>query len=149
VTYTEVGYNSRLDELQAGVLRDLLPELDGWNEARRSTARAYADRGLGELDGMRLPSWDGERDHVFHLYVVRNERVDELERALTERSVGCRGYYRRPVHLQPAMAELGGDALDLPGTAEAARTHLALPMGPLLSEEAVDEVVAACASGLT
>src|SRR2546423_5156056 len=136
-TFIEVGYNSRLDELQAAVLRELLPELDGWNEARRATARAYADRGLADLPGMELPRWDGRGDHVFHLFVVRHEDAERLEGALTERGIGARGYYRRPAHLQPALAHLGGNALDLPGTAEAARTHLALPMGPLLSEQQV------------
>ena len=142
VTYTEVGWNSRLDELQAAALRVLLPELDGWNEARRTVARLYAERGLGEHAA--LPRFDGD-DHVFHLSVVRSERADELQRALAERGIGARQYYRRPVHEQPVFAlQLG-----LPGTAEAARTHLALPMGPLLDGRAIDEVISACASGST
>jgi dTDP-4-amino-4,6-dideoxygalactose transaminase len=149
VTYTEVGYNSRLDELQAGVLRELLPELDGWNEARRGAARAYAERGLGDVPGIELPYFDDAREHVFHLYVVRHPDPDALAQRLADRGVDSRGYYRRPVHLQPAMARYGGDSLDLPGTAEAARTHLALPMGTELSAEQVDEVIAACASGST
>ena len=149
VTYTEVGYNSRLDELQAAVLRELLPELDGWNAARRGAARAYAERGLGDVAGMRLPHFEDELEHVFHLYVVRHPETPTLARALANRGVGARAYYRRPVHLQPAMEQLGGASLDLPGTAEAALTHLALPMGTQLSTEQVDEVIAACASGST
>ena len=149
VTYTEVGYNSRLDELQAAVLRELLPELDGWNDARRAAARAYAARGLGEVPGIQLPHFDDEREHVFHLYVVRHPDADGLQATLAEHGIGARGYYRRPVHLQPAMERLGGERLGLPGTAEAARTHLALPMGTELSEQQVDEVIAACASGST
>src|SRR3954471_9517283 len=149
VTYTEVGYNSRLDELQAAALRELLPELDGWNDARRAAARAYAQRGLADVPGLELPHFDDEREHVFHLYVVRHPDPERLETALTEREIGARGYYRRPVHLQPAMERFGAERLDLPGTAEAARTHLALPMGTGLSEEQVDEVIAACASGST
>src|SRR4051812_28336929 len=149
VTYTEVGYNSRLDELQAAALRELLPELDGWNDARCAAARAYAQRGLADIPGIELPHASDERDHVFHLYVVRHPEPDRLEAALTEREIGARGYYRRPVHLQPAMERFGAERLDLPGTAEAARTHLALPMGTGLSEEQVDEVIAACASGST
>jgi dTDP-3-amino-3,4,6-trideoxy-alpha-D-glucose transaminase len=149
VTYTEVGYNSRLDELQAAALRELLPELDSWNDARRRAARAYAERGLAEVAGMRLPPLADERDHVFHLYVVRHPEADELGAALGAREIGARGYYRRPVHLQPAMERFGGEGLDLPGTAEAARTHLALPMGTALSDEQVEEVIAACASGST
>src|SRR4051794_11014292 len=149
VTYTEVGYNSRLDELQAAVLRELLPELDGWNDGRRAAARAYAEGGLGDVPGIELPHWQEEREHVFHLYVVRHPRADALAAALAERGVASRGYYRRPVHLQPAMKRLGGAALELPGTDEAARTHLALPMGTEMSAEQVDEVIAACASGST
>jgi dTDP-3-amino-3,4,6-trideoxy-alpha-D-glucose transaminase len=149
VTYTEVGYNSRLDELQAGVLRELLPDLDDWNAARRRAARAYEDRGLADVPGIELPHFEHEREHVFHLYVVRHPDADGLAAALGARGIGARGYYRRPVHLQPAMERLGADRLDLPGTAEAARTHLALPMGTELSEQQVDEVIAACASGST
>jgi dTDP-4-amino-4,6-dideoxygalactose transaminase len=144
VTYTEVGYNSRLDALQAAVLRELLPELDGWNDARRAAARAYAERGLA--DHAQLPRFDGD-EHVFHLYVVRHENAAALERALAEKGIGAKGYYRRPVHEQPAMEHVS--ARDLPGTAEAARTHLALPMGTKLDEAAIDEVIAACASGST
>jgi dTDP-3-amino-3,4,6-trideoxy-alpha-D-glucose transaminase len=131
-TFTEVGYNSRLDEMQAAVLRVLLPELDGWNERRRAAAAAY--EGLGLAEHARLPaSIDGAR-HVYHLYVVRAERLP----------IG-RGYYRVPVHRQPAI----GSAVELPGTEEAARTNHALPMGIDLTEEQIREVVAACASGST
>ncbi|HEV7846640.1 MAG TPA: DegT/DnrJ/EryC1/StrS family aminotransferase, partial [Thermoleophilaceae bacterium] len=149
VTYTEVGYNSRLDELQAGVLRELLPDLDSWNDARRAAALAYAERGLGDVPGIELPHFEDEREHVFHLYIVRHPDADALAAKLAEREIGARAYYRRPVHLQPAMERLGGERLDLPGTVEAARTHLALPMGTELSVDQVDEVIAACASGST
>src|SRR3954447_11990178 len=125
-TFTEVGYYSRLDALQAAVLRSLLPELDGWNDARRAAAHAYGEKGLGET--VALPHFEGG-EHVFHLYVVKSDRADALERALTERGIGARGYYRVPVHEQPAMKYLG--PWDLPATEEVARTHLALPMGPL------------------
>ena len=129
-TFTEVGYNSRLDEMQAAALRVLLPELDGWNGRRRAAAATYERLGLGEH--VRLPGTiDGAR-HVYHLYVVRAEQLP----------LG-RGYYRVPVHRQPAI---GSDA-DLPGTEEAARTNHALPMGIDLTEEQIGEVVAACASG--
>jgi dTDP-4-amino-4,6-dideoxygalactose transaminase len=149
VTYTEVGYNSRLDEMQAAVLRELLPDLDVWNDARRAAARAYAERGLGDVPGIELPHFADERVHVFHLYVVRHPDADALAQRLAERGVDSRGYYRRPVHLQPAMEPYGGERLDLSGTAEVARTHLALPMGTQLGVEQVDEVIAACASGST
>ncbi|HEY8770003.1 MAG TPA: DegT/DnrJ/EryC1/StrS family aminotransferase [Thermoleophilaceae bacterium] len=142
-TFTEVGYNSRLDELQAAALRVLLPELDGWNASRREAAAAYESEGLGQHAELPL-SVDGA-EHVYHLYVVRHDRADELREALAAKGIGARAYYRVPIHRQPAMAV---DA-DLPGTEEAARTHLALPMGTGLSEDQVREVVAACASGST
>jgi dTDP-4-amino-4,6-dideoxygalactose transaminase len=142
-TFTEVGYNSRLDELQAAALRVLLPELDGWSAARREAAAAYERAGLG--DHAELPRTPRGVEHAYHLYVVRHERADDLRETLAERGIGARAYYRVPVHRQPAMAV---DA-ELPGTDEAARTNLALPMGTGLSEEQVREVVAACASGST
>ncbi len=143
VTFDELGFNSRLDELQAGVLRLLLPELDGWSAARRRVAATYRDRGLGEL--LSIPDPGPEREHVFHLYVVRHERADELAARLDDLGIGARAYYRRPCHLQPPF----GRELRLPGTMEAARTHLALPMGPQLTEDQIDAVIDACASGLT
>jgi len=131
-TFTEVGYNSRLDAVQAAVLRVLLPELDGWNDRRRAVASAYEQLGLG--DHAALPrAVDGAR-HVFHLYVVRAQHLP----------VG-RGYYRVPVHRQPAIAA----DVDLPGTEEAARANFALPMGIDMDAAAVREVIAACASGST
>jgi dTDP-3-amino-3,4,6-trideoxy-alpha-D-glucose transaminase len=142
-TFTHVGYNSRLDELQAAALRVLLPELDGWNAARRSVAEAYEREGLGEHVALPQPV-DGA-EHVYHLYAVRHPDADRLAERLGERGVAARGYYRVPLHRQPAMAT----DIDLPGTEEAARTHLALPMGTQLSEDQIREVVAACASGST
>ena len=147
ITYTEVGYNSRLDELQAGVLRVLLPELDGWNEARRAAARAYEEAGIRQY--AEPQAVDPADDPVYHLYVVRSEDPDGLMQRLNDAGVEARGYYRTPVHLQPAMAGLGGEAIELPGTMEIARTHLALPMGTQLGREQVEAVVAACASGST
>jgi len=131
-TFTDVGYNSRLDEMQAAVLRVLLPELDGWNERRRAAAEAYERLGLGDHAALPRPV-EGAR-HVYHLYVVRAESLP----------VG-RGYYRVPVHRQPAIAV----DVDLPGTEEAARTNFALPMGTDMDAGLVGEVIAACASGST
>jgi dTDP-3-amino-3,4,6-trideoxy-alpha-D-glucose transaminase len=146
-TFLEVGYNSRLDELQAAVLRILLPELDGWNDARRVAAAAYAEAGLG--NHVTLARAVEGADPVHHLYVVRHEQAEELRATLEARGIGARGYYRVPAHRQPGTARFAQDGRDLPGTEEAARTHLALPMGTGLSTAAVEEVVAACASGLT
>jgi dTDP-3-amino-3,4,6-trideoxy-alpha-D-glucose transaminase len=140
--HTEVGYNSRLDSLQAGVLRLLLPELDGWNAARRRAADAYERAGLGEH--LRLPTPTGGAEHVYHLYVTLSSEADELATRLSAEGIGARGYYRTPVHRQPAMERFAHAATALPVTDELAATILALPMGPELSEEQVDAVVAAC-----
>jgi dTDP-3-amino-3,4,6-trideoxy-alpha-D-glucose transaminase len=131
-TFTEVGWNSRLDELQAAVLRVLLPELDGWIDRRRAVAEAYERFGLG--DHVELPREPDGARHAYHLYVVRSER---------ELPIG-RGYYRTPVHRQPAIAS----DVELPATEEAARTNYALPMGKDLTEDQVREVVE-CVSGST
>jgi dTDP-4-amino-4,6-dideoxygalactose transaminase len=146
VTFNDVGYNSRLDELQAAALRVLLPELDAWNAARRAVAAAYEERGLGELLDLPRPT-DGA-EHVYHLYVTRHERADDLAAALGEAGVQARGYYRVPVHLQPSMKRFGGESLSLPVTDELARDNLALPMGSDLTEAQVDEVVEAVRSSV-
>ena len=138
-TFEVVGYNSRLDEVQAAALRVLLKELDGWNEARRAAAAAYERHGLHELPGIRLLATPGS---VYHLFVIAHERADELSAALAERGIEARGYYRVPVHRQPAMAELAAAGADLPTTDELARTNLALPMGTQLADAQVAEVVA-------
>jgi dTDP-3-amino-3,4,6-trideoxy-alpha-D-glucose transaminase len=141
-TFVDVGFNSRLDEIQAAALRVFLPELDGWTEARRAVARGYAERGLGDL--LQLPRPVDGAEPVYHLYVARSPRADELLGQLAEAGVEARSYYRVPVHLQPAMRPYGGESLDLPGTALASSENLALPMGTDLAPEAVAEVVDAC-----
>jgi dTDP-4-amino-4,6-dideoxygalactose transaminase len=137
-TFELVGHNSRLDELQAAILRVQLPHLDGWADGRRRAAAHYEAAGLGEL--VDLPRALGEP--AWHLYVVRHARSDELAAALKAAGVGHKAYYRVPTHLQPAMRDYA-PAVDLAGTAEAARTHLAIPMSPVLSREQAAEVVAA------
>jgi dTDP-4-amino-4,6-dideoxygalactose transaminase len=141
-TFVDVGFNSRLDELQAAALRVFLPELDGWTEARRSVAREYEQQGLGEL--MTLPQPVSGANPVYHLYVARSERSDELLAGLEAEGIEARPYYRRPVHLQPAMAPYADASLDLPGTALASSQNVALPMGTELDSNAVSEVVEAC-----
>lgn len=140
VTYEHVGYNSRLDELQAAVLRVMLPELDRWADGRRAAGRHYEAAGLGELVALPQPT-PGSRP-AWHLYVIRLDRADELAAALAERGIGQKAYYRVPIHLQPAMAGFGA-GVDLPATDEVARTHLAIPMSAVLSAEQAAEVVAA------
>ena len=132
VNFTDVGWNSRLDELQAAALRVLLPELDAWIDRRREVADTYERMGLGEH--VTLPRATDGAEHAYHLYVVRSER---------ELPIG-RGYYRTPVHRQPAIRA----SAELPGTEEAARTNHALPMGTDLTEDQLREVVE-CVSGST
>jgi dTDP-4-amino-4,6-dideoxygalactose transaminase len=144
-TFELVGHNSRLDELQAGILRVQLPHLDAWAEGRREAARAYEAAGLGEH--VALPVAAAGARPAWHLYVVRSPRADELALALNGAGIGARAYYRRPAHQQPAMMTYQ-PTVDLPGTDEAARTNLAVPMSPVLSREQADEVVAAAAGAL-
>ena len=145
VTYEEVGYNSRLDELQAAVLRVQLPHLEEWARGRRQAAEHYVRAGLGGVDGVALPVPVGTADPAWHLYVIGHSEAPRLERALNAAGVGCRGYYRTPVHRQAAMREWGA-GMELPGTEEAAARHLAIPMSPVLSAEMAGEVTAAVAA---
>jgi dTDP-4-amino-4,6-dideoxygalactose transaminase len=135
-TFEEIGYNSRLDELQAAILRVQLPHLDAWADGRRASAGHYAASGLGDV--VSLPVATPGSQPAWHLYVIRSERADELEMALRAAGIEARSYYRRPIHLQPAMYT----ELDLPGTAEAASSNLALPISPVLSAEQIAEIVA-------
>src|SRR4051812_30066078 len=102
VTYQEVGYNSRLDDLQAAVLRVELPHLDTWAEGRMAAGRHYEAAGLGSL--VELPRPVDGCDPAWHLYVVRHPEADRLAAGLKERGIGQKAYYRVPVHRQPAMA---------------------------------------------
>lgn len=140
VTYEQVGYNSRLDELQAAILRVQLPHLDGWSDGRRAAGRHYEQAGLGEL--VKLPRAVAGASPAWHLYVVGHPEVERLESALSAAEIGHKAYYRTPVHRQAAMREWGA-GVELPATEEVARTHLAIPLSPVLSREQVDEVVAA------
>ena len=140
VTYDEVGYNSRLDELQAALLRVLLPELDSWADGRRAAGRHYLEAGLGEL--VKPPTPVEGAEPAWHLYVIRHPLVDRLGPALERVGIGQRAYYRTPVHRQPAMRDFAPDR-ELPGTEEAARTHLAIPMSPRLDRLNAIEVVSA------
>jgi dTDP-3-amino-3,4,6-trideoxy-alpha-D-glucose transaminase len=139
-TFELVGHNSRLDEMQAAILRVQLPHLDAWCDGRRAAAAHYEAAGLGELATLPVPT--PGTDPAWHLYVIRHERSDELATALGAAGVGHKAYYRRPAHAQPSMAPWP-PAVPLPGTDEVARTHLAIPMSPVLSREQADAVVAA------
>ncbi|HEX5852816.1 MAG TPA: DegT/DnrJ/EryC1/StrS family aminotransferase [Solirubrobacteraceae bacterium] len=140
VTYEQVGYNSRLDELQAAILRVQLPHLDGWADGRRQAGRHYEDAGLGEL--VTLPRATPGSSPAWHLYVIAHPQIERVEAALAAADVGHKPYYRTPVHLQAPMRQWARD-VQLPATERAAATHLAIPMSPVLTRGQVDEVVAA------
>ena len=144
VDFDFVGYNSRLDELQAAILRVQLPHLDAWADGRRAAARHYMAAGLGEL--VALPVAVAGCDPAWHLYVVRDEHADELAQALSAAGIGNKAYYRTPIHRQPAMSGYR-TAVELPATEEAARTHLAIPMSAVLAAEQASEVTAAVRAG--
>ena len=138
-TFELVGVNSRLDAVQAAMLRVFLPELEGWNAARREAAARYAELGLG--DAVELPS--DEPGHVYHMYVVRTEERDRIVAALQEQEIACAAYYTTPTHLQPAMRYLGWEPGSLPETERAAAENLALPMWGGIDVERQARVVAA------
>jgi dTDP-4-amino-4,6-dideoxygalactose transaminase len=123
-TFELVGTNSRLDAVQAAMLRVFLPRLSGWNEARREAAARYAELGLGEL--VETPV--DEPGHVYHLYVVRSQQRAEIAAAMTAAGIASASYYVTPLHLQPALAYLGVADGSLPETERAAAENLALPM---------------------
>ena len=140
VTYEEAAYNSRLDEIQAAVLRVLLPELPDWAAHRTAAGARYA----AALDGVAgLPQATAGATPAWHLYVIRTAEPDALAAGLAERGIEARGYYRTPVNRQPAMACWHGADAVLPGTEEAARTHLAIPVSATITDAQVDEVAAA------
>jgi dTDP-3-amino-3,4,6-trideoxy-alpha-D-glucose transaminase len=123
-TFELIGANSRLDAVQAAMLRVFLPQLPGWNAARREAAARYAELGLG--DAVELPA--DEPGHVYHMYVVRTEARERITAALAAEEIACAAYYVTPLHLQPAMAYLGYRPGSLPETERAAAENLALPM---------------------
>jgi dTDP-4-amino-4,6-dideoxygalactose transaminase len=143
-TFTQVGYNSRLDELQAAVLLELQPFVDGWNDGRIAVAARYAELGLG--DHVVVPAVAPGARHIYHLYVVRSQERDHLAAGLSDAGVSTGTYYTTPLHMQPVFAHLGWAEGSLPVTERCSRECLALPMSPTLGEAAQREVVEAVAA---
>ena len=132
-----VGYNSRLDELQAAFLRIFLPEVAGWNEARRAAAARYAELGLGDL--VELPQDDP--GHVYHLFVCRSRERDAIRTALAEAGIASATYYTTPLHLQPSLRYLGYEPGSLPATEQAGAENFSLPLWPGIPADAQERVV--------
>lgn len=130
-----LGTNSRLDEMQAVILKHKLPLLDGWNQRRRELAALYA-QGL-KNSGVTLPGEHGLGDHVYHLYVIQCDRRDDLLAHLSAHKVGAGIHYPIPIHQQKAYLDRGGQILSLPVTEAAVQRILSLPMHPCLSDDDV------------
>lgn len=133
------GYNSRLDELQAAILREKLKVLDVWNARRKAIAAEYLDKlNGGSLVLPHVPDW---ADPVWHLFVVRSRQRDELQKKLGEAGVGTMIHYPIPPHLQSAYVELNYKPGDLPIAEAIHQEVLSLPMGPTLSDAEIDRIV--------
>lgn len=130
-----LGKNARLDELQAVVLRAKLPHLDESNDLRREHASMY--NFFLKDSGVQVPHEAVGNRHVYHLYVIQTEKRDELQAYLKEQGVGTGIHYPVPVHLQPAMVNLGGRQGDLPVTEKITTEILSLPMYPELTNEQI------------
>ncbi|TEU12249.1 MAG: DegT/DnrJ/EryC1/StrS family aminotransferase [Anaerolineales bacterium] len=146
--YHEVlGFNSRLDEMQAALLRVKLRHLDGWQAERRRVAARY-DELLSTLDVVTPVVRPGVT-HVYHQYTIRVPRRDELHQFLKDRGIGTMIYYPLPLHLQKLYHDLGYAEGSLPVSEEAGRKVLSLPMYPELTEEQIQRVVEAIAEFLS
>jgi dTDP-4-amino-4,6-dideoxygalactose transaminase len=138
--HTEIGVNSRLDALQAAVLRVKLGHLDRWNEGRRRNAARYGE-GLSRLGGISVPKEAEYAVSVFNQYVIRAERRDELMEFLRQEGIGCEIYYPMPLHRQECFAFLGASEGDFPESERAAGETLALPVYPELEDRQIDYVI--------
>jgi dTDP-4-amino-4,6-dideoxygalactose transaminase len=138
VDFELLGYNSRLDELQAAVLRIFLAELDGWVTLRREAAARYAELGLGSA--CDLP--EDEPGHAYHLFVCRSPERDRIRSALNDAAIGSAVYYTTPLHLQPALAYLGYGRGSLPVTEQLALDNFSVPLWAGIDAEAQERVVA-------
>jgi dTDP-4-amino-4,6-dideoxygalactose transaminase len=137
VDFHLVGYNSRLDELQAAALRIFLTKLDEWTRLRREAAHRYEVLGLGE--NVDIPV--DEPGHVYHLFVSRSPERDRIVAALREADIGCATYYQPPLHLQPALRFLGWAAGSLPETEQLARENFSVPLWAGITHEQQERVV--------
>jgi dTDP-4-amino-4,6-dideoxygalactose transaminase len=148
--HDEIGANSRLDSIQAAVLRVKMPHLPRWNSQRQQRARTYdqllqraglTKAGAGSSAPVTWPAVRPQASHIYHQYVIRAHRRDELRAFLSERGVGTEIYYPVPLHLQKCFAYLGYAAGDLPETERAAAEVLALPMFAELQQDEQQYVV--------
>jgi len=145
---SEPGWNSRLDEIQAAILRVKLRHLPEWQRARQAHAAAYT-KILLCIPGVMPPPIPEGYEHVFHQFTIRVEQRDALAQSLSERKIGSAVYYPVPLHLQPLYASLGHKAGDFPHAERAAQEVLSLPMFPELRPEQITRVAEAVAEFVT
>jgi dTDP-4-amino-4,6-dideoxygalactose transaminase len=137
VDFELIGYNSRLDEIQAAVLRIFLAELDRWVALRREAAARYAELGLDAA--CELP--EDDLGHVYHLFVCRSPERDRIRAALQEAGIGSAVYYTTPLHLQPALAYLGYRRGALPVTEQLAQENFSVPIWAGIDATTQEQVV--------
>jgi dTDP-4-amino-4,6-dideoxygalactose transaminase len=138
--YNEViGHNMRLDECQAAMLSVKLKYLNTWTEERKQIANWYFDA-LSDVNQIILPKTASKASHVYHLFVIRTNKRDELQKHLTENEIGTLIHYPIPPHLQQAYAHLGHQEGDFPIAEEIANTCLSLPMWPGITKEMVERI---------
>jgi dTDP-4-amino-4,6-dideoxygalactose transaminase len=137
--HERVGWNSRLDEIQAAVLRVKLKHLARFNEARRAVARRYREQLAGAK--VILPAEHGRGTHVYHQFTIRSERRDAIREALTKEGIASSVFYPLPLHRQPAY-EGASKGVSLPVSEMLARTVLSLPIHPLLDQASIDRIAA-------
>jgi len=142
-----LGYNSRLDALQAAILRVKLRFLDAWNDRRRELAAIYRERLFG-LTGLTTPYEASNVRHVYHLYVLQLEQRDQLQAALQAAGIATGIYYPQPLHLTQPCRDLGYQEGDFPITEKASRGTLVIPIYPELTQEKMDLIVTALKSAL-
>jgi len=136
-----LGWNFRLDEIQAAVLRVKLKHLDHWTEARRRNADLYRER-LVKTASVELPYEVPASRHIYHQFVLRTKRRDQLMTRLREKGIGCEIYYPIPLHLQRCFRSLGYRPGDFPNSEDAANQSLAVPIYPELTVDMISEVCA-------
>jgi dTDP-4-amino-4,6-dideoxygalactose transaminase len=137
--HERVGWNSRLDELQAAVLRVKLKHLAGFNEARRAVARRYREKLAGA--SVALPVEHGRGTHVYHQFTIRSERRDAIRDALSKEGIASSVFYPMPLHQQPAYESIA-KGVSLPVSEKISKTVLSLPIHPLLDEASIDRIAA-------
>ena len=146
--HPELGFNSRLDTLQAVVLLEKLKRLDAWNAARRRAAATY-DTLLANLPGVALPRTEAGNEHVFHLYVIHVPERDRILKHLQDAGIDAGIHYPVPLHLQGALAWLGHRPGDFPVAERLAKTGLSLPLHPHITREQQEIVADAVQTALT